>query len=439
MVQLAALGTNMSLLEKKQQSQLRLEQASAIEQKYMDAAMPQAEDEQVKKLLSEVDRLEAEIQAEEERKGRQDHIARLLDVYQNPIPPPQHVKSDGKLYTPGEMFTRDAAYLDLKNRGIFNSSLNRTEFGVQFAEGTSLLRWATIASKTLLFGSSATSGGPLVNNDIQAGVLQYLQREINVLDMIPRLQTTSDTIEYVSQSSPTLAAAFTAEATGNARTGTDGTKPESALSFTTVTAAVKTLAHWLPVTNRMLADAAQIRGFIDSQLLLGLMLTLEQQVLTGDGTGENLTGILNTSNVNVLAKGTDNEVDALFKARTIARTAGKVAPNAIVMNPADYQQVRLLRENASTATLGQYLMGPPNTLGVPTVWGIPVIESENITADTVLVGNFQQATIFDREQASVRVGTINEQFIRNIQTILAEQRLAFVVWRPAAFTKITGY
>jgi HK97 family phage major capsid protein len=335
--------------------------------------------------------------------------------------------------TPGDQFAKSATYLSLKNRGAFNSML-RTEFGVEMEEGTSLLQW-----KTVLFGTGNASGGAFVQNDVQTGYLELLQREINVLSLIPRLTTDSDTVEYVKQTSFTNNAAFVAEATGNARTGTDGLKPESAMAFEVVTAPVKSLAHWLPVTNRMLADASQIRGVINSQLLLGLSLVLESQVISGDGTGDNLTGILN-SGLNTIAKGADNEVDALFKARTMARTASKLSPTGIVLNPIDYQQVRLLRENAASATLGQYLMGPPNTMGVPTVWGLPVVESEALVENTALVGNFAQgATIFDREMSSIRVGTINEQFIRNIQTILAEQRVTFVVWRPTAFTRVTGY
>jgi HK97 family phage major capsid protein len=433
-IQMAALGQNMNLQEMQQQSLARNEAAAAIEAKYMDSAMPQAENDEVKRLLSEVDVLETNIQALEERLGRNDRIQQSITKYRSPQRPQQSAQGGDEMLSPGDQFTRGGAYLDLKNRGIFNSSLNRVDFGVEMKDGTSLLQW-----KTLLFASTATSGGSLVANDVRPGILEVLQREINLLDLIPRLQTSSDTVEYVQQSSFTNNAAAVAEATGNARTGTDGTKPESAMAFQTVTAAVRTIAHWLPVTNRMLQDASQIRGFINSQLLLGLALAVEGLVLTGDGTGENFTGILNAG-INTMAKGSYNEVDALFHARTVARTASKLAPTAIVLNPVDYEQVRLLRENSASATLGQYLMGPPNTLGIPTVWGLPVIESEAMTADTALVGNFTQGvSLFDREQSAVRVGTINEQFIRNIQTILAEQRAAFVCWRPTAFTRVTGY
>jgi HK97 family phage major capsid protein len=105
----------------------------------------------------------------------------------------------------------------------------------------------------------------------------------------------------------------------------------------------------------------------------------------------------------------------------------------------DWEQVRLLRENSASATLGQYLIGPPTVQGNPTVFGLPVVEDENVPADTVVVAAFNQAAIFDREQSSIRVGVINDQLIRNQQTILAESRVAFVIWRPQAFCRITGY
>jgi HK97 family phage major capsid protein len=179
---------------------------------------------------------------------------------------------------------------------------------------------------------------------------------------------------------------------------------------------------------------------INSQLLMGLNQAVEAQVISGDGNVENLLGILNTPGVQTFARGAFNEVDAVFHARTLVRTGSKLAPTGVVMHPVDYEQVRLLRENAASATLGQYLMAPPTMGGVPTVFGMVLTESENIAPNTVLVGNFSQGSqIFDREQSAIRVGLINDQLIRNQQTILAEQRLAFVVWRPSAFCSITAY
>jgi HK97 family phage major capsid protein len=434
------LGRNMTLEDMRKEAKARLEQASEIELKHMGTGaepLTGAELERVKQLLVEADLLHERIGEAEEVRALSDKTQQMLDHYSKPVLPAQPGQGGAKarLTTPGEQFVRSAQYLEVKNRGLLNSSLNHMDFSVPLQEGTSLLEW-----KATLSGSVSTSGGALVPTDVRSTLVDMLFPQINVLDLIPRATTESDSIEYIRQTTQTLAVAFVAEATGSALTGTDGRKPESTLAYQNVTAYVRTAAHWIPVTNRLLADAPAIRGVINSQMLMGLTQAVEAQVISGDGTGENLLGILNTPNIQTFAKGAFNEVDAIFHARTLVRTGSKLAPTGVVMHPVDYEQVRLLRENAASATLGQYLMAPPTTAGVPTVFGMPVVESENIAPNTVLVGAFSQGSqIFDREQAAIRVGLVNEQFTRNQQTLLAETRLAFIVWRPPAFCSITAF
>jgi HK97 family phage major capsid protein len=440
MTTVTELGPNMTTEDLRKEAKSRLEAASEIELRHSGAGtepLSGGELEQVKRLLGEADALHARIEAAEEVKALSDKTQQMLDYYSRPLLPAQPGQGGTKARAidPGAQFIRSGSYLEVKNRGLLGSALNKLDFSVPLADGTSLLEW-----KATLAGSSATSGGALVPTDVRSTLVDMLFPQINVLDLIPRTATESDAIEYMRQTTQTLNVAFVAEATGSAMTGTDGRKPESTLAYANVTAYVRTAATWLPVTNRLLADAPAIRGIINSQLLMGLTQSIEAQIISGDGSGENLLGILQTPNVQTFARGAFNEVDALFHARTLARTGSKLAPTAVVMNPIDYEQVRLLRENAASATLGQYLMAPPNTLGVPTVFGMPIVESENIAVNTVLVGNFSQGSqIFDREQSAIRVGLINDQLIRNQQTILAEQRLAFVVWRPSAFVSITAY
>lgn len=433
------IGPNMTLDERRKEAKARLEEASAIEQRHSGPGaepLTGADLEQVKKLLAEVDALHVQIEAAEEVRALSEKTQQLLDHYgkpQFPRQPTQGLNGKARSADPGTQFTRSVQYLEAKNSGQFNSQLNRMEFAAPMADGTSLLE-----AKATLAGT--VGGAALVPTDVRSTIIDILPKIINVLDLMPRVQTESDAIEYIQQTTRTLNVSFVAEATGSARTGTDGVKPESTLVYANVTAYVRTAATWLPVTNRMLADAPLMRGIINTQLLDGVREEIARQVLVGDGTGENLLGILNQPTVQTFARGAMNEVDALFHARTLVRTGSKLAPTAYVMNPVDYEQVRLLRENAASATLGQYLMGPPNTLGVPTVWGLPVVEDENIPVDTVAVGNFAQgAVLADREQSAIRVGLINDQLIRNQQTILAEARVALIVWRPTAFCKITSY
>ena len=418
------------------------DRSDAIERKY-DGIITDPEDEhQVRRHLLTVDVLMDQQTRLQEALDRKGSISRGLEKYgqsnghrqsfEDPVATQQ--------LSPGDQFVRSNEYKRMKAGGTFNSSLHRNEFSVQMSDGTSLLAWGKmLQDKSLVYvgtGQNVFSGSPFVPNDIQPGVLNILQREINVLDLIPRLTTESDVIEWVQETTFTNNAAMVAEAT--ATTGTTGTKPESALAYSAQTTPVRTLAHWVPVTNKMLGDALQIRGIINSRLLLGLQLALETQIVSGDGTGENFLGILN-NNINVQALGTDNVLDAIFKGRTLVRVTGKARPSAVVMHPNNWQSARLARENSATGTLGGYLMGPPSMVGANTLWGLPVVESEAMPAGTALVGDFSMGcTLFDREQAVVRIGFVNDQFIRNIQTLLAELRAAFIVWRPTAFSKVTG-
>lgn len=438
----------MTVAEARSEIKKAFEEAELIEKKYPDGIITNGEDEtQVKSLLTKIDEMEGKLAGLEDAEARRNRIMSGIERYSKAAPntmrpnPVVDEIRDGMRISPGDQFLQSREYRELKQAGAFNSTLARLAFGVNLKEGTSLMQWSkrlAFEAKTLLYGGSETSGGGFVTNDHQAGYVDIRQRELSVLDLIPRISTESDTVEYVRETAFTNNAAMTAEA--SATTGTSGLKPESALAYAVSTMAVHSLAHWIPVTNRMLADAPMIRGIINSRLLLGLDLELEDQVLTGAGTGEEFSGLLTAgTGINIQGLGTDSIADAIFKARTQVRVTGLGRPNAIVLHPNDWQDLRLARENAATATLGGYMLGSPTLAGATTLWGIPVVESSAITENTGLIGDFSQGcTLFDREQAAIRVGTIDDQFVRNMQTILAELRAAFVVWRPAMFTRITG-
>jgi HK97 family phage major capsid protein len=423
-----------------------LEAADSISTRYSGKDMPNEDRDELKRLLTQVSEHETARAGLVEVEDLRDQLVGARDRHSAPVKARRPIygedddASPARRFSPGKQFVEDRGYRELKHNGSFNSALSRVEFAVQMADGTSLLNWAT-SQKALLRGGSTSSGGSFVLEDHQPGYIDILQREINVLDLVPRSPTTSDTIEYVKEDTFTNSSAFTAEATGFTATtlGGTGVKPESALAYSTSTSPVKTEAAWIPVTNRMLADAPAIRSIIDGRLLLGLTLTLETQVVSGDGSGENLTGIFNTGSIGAVSKGTDSIADALYKGRTYVRNTGHGRPSAYLINPTDWQTVRLSRESAATATPGTYLFGPPSQVGATTLWGLPVVESEAVPVGKAIIADWAQAmTLFDREQGSVRVGTINDQFIRNIQTVLAELRVAFVVWRPTCIAQVTG-
>lgn len=298
--------------------------------------------------------------------------------------------------------------------------------------------------KALITGTSDTSAGALVQSDFR-GILDTgtLMRPLTIRDLVTNGSTESDTIEYVRINSFTNNAAPVAEATtaAGADVNGDGTalelpagsgiKPESSLGLLKVTETVKTIAHWIPATKRSLSDASQIRTIIDNFLRYGLEEELEDQMISGNGTGENFTGLSNVSGVQTQAWDTDL-LTTTRKARTKVRTVGRTNPTAYVMNPADWETIDLLQDNEA-----RYFFGGPQRLGQPTLWGLPVVESEAVPAGTGYVGDWRMAVLWDREQASITVSDSHSDFfVRNLVAILAELRAAFGVLRPKAFVEI---
>jgi HK97 family phage major capsid protein len=263
-----------------------------------------------------------------------------------------------------------------------------------------------------------------------------------IRDVLINGTTTSDALTFFRELAFTNSAAAVAQAT--ATTGATGLKPESAITFEQATANVVTIAHWIPITRQTLEDAAQLRTYVEQRLLDGLRLEESDQLLNGDGTGANMTGLTNTSGVQALDQTYftanpvnnatfDNEnFERILRAKRLIRTTGRARANFVVLNPADAETI-LTAVDADR----QYFGPGPFSAGVTTnLWGMRVVEDENQTAGEAVVGDGRMAAVWDRMQAQILIDTIDDQFVRNMLTILAEERIALTVFRPAAFALV---
>ncbi|MEX0754118.1 MAG: phage major capsid protein [Actinomycetota bacterium] len=284
-----------------------------------------------------------------------------------------------------------------------------------------------------LVTSADASAGTMVPID-QRGLMEPgLVREIKVPQLLSVIPTSSDTIEYVKEEARVSAAAPVAEATGV--TGTSGLKPEGGVSFAKETVVVRTFAVWIPCTTRILKDATGLRAYVDRVLRDDLSMELEDQVLAGAGTGENFLGILN--HPDILSTGPpgagESVLHVLRNAIRQIKVNGKTSPTAVVMHPADGESLDLIEVNSEeNHFVGSGPYGPVQR----SVWGLPVVESEAIAEGIALVGDFTRAALFDRESFQIAVGTVGDQLIRNLVTILAETRAGFAVIRPKAFAAV---
>jgi HK97 family phage major capsid protein len=268
--------------------------------------------------------------------------------------------------------------------------------------------------------SVTPGGGPLVTPDRAEGV-QLARRRLTVRALLGTGTTGSNMVEYPRQTTRDNQAATVDEG---------ALKPESNLAWELKQAKVATIAHWVPASRQVLDDAPQLRTLIDGELRYGLALKEETQLLLGDGVGTNLFGLVPQATA-YDATGEPvgaSKFDILLRAIAQAEAADLPATGAVV-NSADWFRLQGLKD-----ANGRYIGSGPMGTVMPTAWGLDVVPSNSMPAGKFLVGSFANAaTIYDRLQPVVLVSTEDrDNFIRNMVTILCEERVALAVRRPEA-------
>jgi HK97 family phage major capsid protein len=203
------------------------------------------------------------------------------------------------------------------------------------------------------------------------------------------------------------------------------------MSFTLASKAIVTLAHWIPASRQVLADAQMLGAHVDNRLRYGLALEEEDQILNGAGTGGNIDGLLNQATAYNAGATGDQRLDTILKAMRQVMNSEYIA-DGILLSNFDWTEILLLKD-----TQGRYLFGNPAEMRAPQVWGLPVVATNAVTNGTFAVAAFQLAAqLWDREDATVRVAEQHSDFfVRNMVAILAEERMGLTVTRATAIVK----
>lgn len=249
-------------------------------------------------------------------------------------------------------------------------------------------------------------------------------RTAHIRNFLNVSSTQSNAIEYFVETFTNNAAPQSAELAA---------KAESELAYDLVSTPVQTIAHYVVASRQILSDAAMLQNQIDNRLTYGLALKEDQQLLYGTGSSGQLEGLMVNASVQDagdVATG-DNLVDHIRKAIALAATSEYLA-NGIILNPTDFANIELLKGDD-----GHYIWANVAQGGEPRLWRVPVYESTAMTAGEFLLGNWNLgATLFDREQATVRIAEQHaDLFIKNGVVVLGEERIALAVYRPEAFVK----
>lgn len=271
-------------------------------------------------------------------------------------------------------------------------------------------------------GSPAENSDILVGKDRLSGIIPGAFRALRILDVLPSGTTTSNAVEYTRELLFTNAAAETSEG---------AQKPEATLTFELVTANVRTIAHIIKVSKQVLEDSAQLESYIDNRMRYGVQLRYENQIVNGDGTNPNISGITDSGNFTAFtATSGENQLDGLNRMITLVRVA-EYEPTAILMNPVDWGIIERLKHGTGDA---RYVIGNPAGGITPMLWGLPVVATNTVASGKAIVSAFDIShQVFNRSGVVVEMFEQDDTNVqKNLLTLRAEARGTLATFRPAS-------
>jgi len=284
---------------------------------------------------------------------------------------------------------------------------------------------ADITSANTTVGAGRSAGTSLVPGHRVPGIIAPPNRQFTIRDLLAPGTTSSNSVEYVKETGFTNNAAPQVETEAKAK---------SDITFNLFTTPVRTLAHIFKASRQILDDAPGLASYINARGTYGLKFVEEAQLLTGNGSGQNIHGLVPQASAFAPAFSPDTET-AIDRLRLAALQVvlAEFPASGFVLNPTDWAKIELTKDAEKRYIVGNAL----SPIG-PSLWGLPVVQTQAMAAGTFLTGAFNLgAQIFDRMGVEVLLSTENEDdFVKNLATIRVEERLALAVYRPEAF--VTG-
>jgi Phage capsid family. len=439
-----------TLADKKRDLERIATEAEKIENEYKGKAMPDDVGTKLNELFAEGEKLSVEVDNEVRRGKQKDQMKAARQSIQevdDPMLPAGELKASNRIagyVTPGQLFAvspqlrafaaakfprgQTSNPVEMKNllpiKGMLDGSgvIGLTQPEVeQFKAAVEKLERKDVTDVIPVFGTDV-----IAPNRVDRFVQDTRPDVLTLRDVLNVSPTSSPVIDYIAEVSYSESAGIVSEG---------ATKPQAAAEYEKRRANVVTIAVWIPVTEQQLADAPALINRINTRLIWDVKLAEEQEIAYGDGSGEHFTGLYDSGTAISAMRDDpgDTLIDIVRRGITDVMTDG-YNPNALWIHPIDWETIELAKGSD-----GQYVWAIIRDLLGPRIWGVRVVQGvgNRLRGDTttnMAVGDFQAgATLYDRQQASISVGWINEQFIENMRTIRAEERCAFAMEAPKAF------
>lgn len=311
----------------------------------------------------------------------------------------------------------------------FESESLRGVFEKQSKTGKTTIDAGALLTKNTILGESGSPQAPdgIITQADRAGVVAGAFRSLSLLDFVPKVNVTSNMVEWPAESAWSNNAAEAPEGS---------TKADSDLTFSLESANIATIAHTITLSRQVWDDAPWLRTYAGDRLEHGVRAKLQARMVNGTGIAPEIKGITASGAHTAFSPSTgESALDSLSRARYAVMEADR-EPDFIVMRPGDFGAIE--RERRATGDAG-LVLGDGNAAayvsgGLPTrLWGLNVILSNDLTAGKFILGASDAMRLFVRQDATLEVFDSHSNYAQlNLLLLRAELRAAFAVMVPSA-------
>jgi len=260
-------------------------------------------------------------------------------------------------------------------------------------------------------------------------IVDRIKRPIRRIQEIANVgTTTSKYVVYIQQTTASTAG-FVAEAVA---------KAQGQVQYDEISVEVKKVAGTLKISKEMLTDLSFMQSEVNYDLMESVEQSIDDALLNGNGVGANLNGVINQSTpwsagtfAGTITAPNVSDVIRVGKAQI---EASNYTATHVVLNPEDVAKIQLTKTLQGEYTYPIFM----DQMGNITLAGMVVVSSSNVPADTFVIGDFSRFNIKYREGLNMSIGYVNDDFQRNMVTILCEARLVSYVKANEQLAFVTG-
>ena len=257
-----------------------------------------------------------------------------------------------------------------------------------------------------------------IHPDQHPNIQGFRGRPLRILDLLPQITVKSNAFDWPKFTS------FTDNAGYQAQEGV--TKGASDAEAQMQTTSIPTIAHYIKVSEQALADQAVLQPFLDMLMRHYLARKLDTELLTGNGTGRNINGLVTQA---VAFSSSETSVADKISAQLNEIETLDYEPGVIVMHPTRWHAIRTGKASGS----GEYLSGSFSSPAPRVLWDVPVVTTRAMDSTKVLCADLRNgAAYLNRQDVEVEIGRDGNDFTQNLLTIRAELRGALAVWNTSS-------